>query len=187
MSKPIKRKFEDDEIITKVVSSATIASAGIANGRNIPVVIVESDNKNKINDLLKAHESVKNGNCASQFGFIEGYQYAMLILDFSLPIEITIVLLFDVIKQGITVDQILYSKCMYLMTGDEKTKFSLNMDKPRILLEITTEGFQPHWNKIYKKKYSKYLKKKYSVTKKDSEKLFDKIRKEHETLKKIRM
>lgn len=187
MNKTRKFKAKKSDILTNVVATATIASTGIANGRNIPVIIVKSDIDNKIDELIKIHQFVKNGCCESLWAVTNGYEYAMLILSFSSPIEQRIILFFDIIKQGLSVDQILYTKCMYLMTGDEDTRLSLNIDKPRLFLEVTCEGVSANWDTIYRKKYTKYLKNKYNINQKEAETIFNKIRDENNIIKTIRM
>lgn len=185
MFKNKKNKTED--IRTEVVASAAIANVGVANGRNIPVVIVEDDVDAKISNLIATHEAVVNGSCSSQWGMTEGNEYAILILSFSTPVEEKVILFFDVIKYGILVNQILYSKCMYLMTGDKETKFSQNLTSPRILLEVPCDDFEKEWKKIYKKEYVKHLKKEYKLPKKVAEEVFDEIHDQMDIIKKLRM
>lgn len=187
MPKFKKFKNRKDDILTRVVATATIACEGVANGRNIPVTIVESDVDGIINDLIITHKSVKNGNCESQWGVTEGYEYVILSLSFSSPIEQKIILFFDVIKYGIIVNQILYAKCLFLMTGDSKTKFSEHMGDPRILLEVPCDDFQEDWNKIHRKKYTDYLRRKYRISKKEALKIFNDMQNELQVIKTLRI
>lgn len=188
MSKPKKLKIiKDDALRTQVVATSTIACEGVANGRNIPVAIVEPDNDGIITDLIITHKSVNNGNCESQWGMTKGYEYAILALSFSSPVEQKIILLFDVIKYGSIVNQILYAKCLYLMTGDSETKLLEHISEPRILLELPCDDFQEDWNKIYRKKKTDYLRKKYGISKKEALKFFDNLQNELEIVKTLRM
>jgi hypothetical protein len=187
MFKAKKVKSKKDDIRTEVVASAAIANVGVANGRNIPVVIVEDDLDGKISNLITTHEAVANGSCSSQWGMTEGNEYAILVLSFITPVEQKLILFFDVIKYGIIVNQILYSKCMYLMTGDRETKFSQHLSSPRILLEVPCDDFEKEWKKIYKKEYVKYLQKEYKLSKKVAEKVFDEMHDQMDTVKKLRM
>ena len=187
MSKPKKMKSEENDILTRVVATAAIACEGVANGRNIPVAIVEPDIDGKINDLIITHKSVKNGNCECQWGTTEGYEYAILSLSFSSPIEQKIILFFDVIKYGIIVDQILYAKCLFLMTGNSETKFSEHIGEPRILLEVPCDDFQEDWNKIYRKKYVEHLREEYKMSKKEALAIFDDVNNEMQKIKTLRI
>ena len=47
-----KWKPDSDDIILPVVASASIASVGVANGRNIAVVFVPSDPEQKIDHII---------------------------------------------------------------------------------------------------------------------------------------
>lgn len=187
MSKARKVKSQKDDISTEVVASAAIANVGVANGRNIPVVIVESDSDKKIEKLITTHQAVSNGSCTSQWGITVGNEYVILVLTFSTPVEQKLFLFFDVIKYGIIVNQILYSKCMYLMTGNKDTKFSEHLNEPRILLEIPCDDFEGEWKKIYKKEFSKFLQKKHKLAKREADEIFDKIHDKMDTIKTLRM
>lgn len=62
MLKARRVKSQKGDILTEIVASATIANAGVANGRNIPVIIVESDVDGKIDDLIDIHKAVEKEN-----------------------------------------------------------------------------------------------------------------------------
>lgn len=187
MSKPKKVKGQEGDILTRVVSTASIASQGVANGRNIPVVFVEADLEGKIEDIIIAHKLIKNGSCTSQWGVTEDNEYAVLFLDFGAPVEQKVILFFDIVKQGFIVDQILYAKCLYLMTGEKGTRLSQHLDDPRVLIEVLGVGFEDDWDKAYKKRYAEHLRRKHHFSKKESLKIFDEIRNEMQKIQTLRM
>lgn len=82
-----KYKTKDEDVIVKVVSTATIASQGVANGRNVPVVIVEPDTDGYINKMISIHETVNSGFFNSQWAVSRDNSNVMLFLSFSSPIE----------------------------------------------------------------------------------------------------
>ena len=53
MWKPESAKADD--IIATVVNTATLSVVGVANGRTVPVVILQPDDENKIDAVITAH------------------------------------------------------------------------------------------------------------------------------------
>lgn len=192
MKKRVRIKPNSSDLILRVVASSTIACSGIADGRNIPVVFVESDERNKIDSILTMHEIVKEGNCESTWGIADDKKNAILILDFKDPIEQKVILLFDIIKFGIVVSQIIYAQCLCLMVGNESSKLSLCFDDKNIFIEVPIDTFETNsfvtvWNATFRKTYAKHLKKKYNLTMKVALEKFDKMKEEFEIIKTIRM
>ena len=187
MKNPIKVKSNMEDLELNVMASATIASAHIANGRNIPVVFVEADEIGKMENIINVHETIKEGSCESLWGITKDKKNAVLIIDFKEPVEQRVILIFDIIKFGIVVNQILYAQCLLLMIGGENSKISLCLDSKRIFVEVPVDEFKPIWEKIFRKKYAKYLKKKHNLSRKASYEIFDKMIEEFEIVKTIRM
>lgn len=177
----------DDTIITQVVSGAHITSSGFANGRTIPVIFVESDSENKIKELIHIHKGIQNGNCNSQWGMPLKRDRPFLQLSFTSPQKLNLMIYFDVVKFGLLVDQILYSKCMYLAIGEPNCSLSENLDQEKILLEIPDTGFGSEWEVLYPKMFCKHMKKKYRTSKKDALSHFEKMRSQFEEVKKLRL
>lgn len=182
-----KYKSSPDEIRLLVAASSAIASVDVANGRNIPVVFVPSDDNNKINDIISLHENIKEGNCITSWGITPDKKFAVLYLDFQDPVKQKVILFFDIVRFGIVVEQIMYSQCMFLTIGDEASKLSLCMGQKRILIDIYCDEFKDAWSDIFRTEYAKHLREKYNFSKKEALECFDKILKEWDILKKMRM
>lgn len=176
-----------NEIRTNIVASSVVATSGVANGRNIPVVVVEDKSNNKIEEIIATHEFVPDGHCNSQWGRgLANNKEIVLKLEFDNPIIRTVIIYFDIIKFGIVVDQILHSQCMYLMTGNKDTKLVDDFNKNRILIEIPVYEFKDEWKSIYKNRFVKYLRKKKNLSKKEAQKIFDSMQQETSILKSFR-
>lgn len=182
-----KYKSTPNEIRLLVTASSAIASVGVANGRNIPVVFVPSDDDKKIDNIVSLHENIKEGTCFTSWGITADKKFAVLHLDFQVPVKQKVILFFDIIKFGIVVEQIMHSQCMFLTIGDEASKLSLCMGNKRILIDVCCDEFKDEWSDIFREEYAKHLKKKYKFSKKDALECFDKILKEWDILKKFRM
>ena len=182
-----KYKASPNEIRLLVAASSAISTVGVANGRNIPVVFVPSDEDKKIDNIISFHKNVKEGNCISSWGLTSDKKYVILYLDFQDPIKQKVILFFEIIKFGIVAEQIMYSQCLYLTIGDETSKLSSCMNQERLLIDVYCEDFKTIWNDIFKKEYSKHLKKEYKISKKQSRDMFEQIIKEWDILKKLRI
>ena len=170
-----------------VVACSTLTSIGIANGKTIPVIFAENDNENKIKSSILLHQNVKHGMCSTQWGITNDNKYALLFLEFSLPTENRIVLLFDIIKHGYIIAHILRMQCMYLMVGTKSSKLSEHLNSPKVLIEVKNEDFLPEWNAIFKKEYTKYLKKNHKLSNKDASEIFERITQEISIIEEVRL
>ena len=182
-----KYKAESDEIRLLVAASSTISTVGVANGRNIPVIFVPSDENKKIDSIISFHKNISEGNCISNWGLTSNNQFVILCLDFQDPIKQKVILFFDIIKFGIVVEQVMHSQCLFLTIGDETSRLSLCMEQERLLVDVYCDDFKPIWNETFKKKYSQHLRKKYNVSKKQSIEMFEKILSEWDIIKKLRI
>lgn len=181
------RAAKEDDILTTVVNTGALSAYGVANGRTVPVVILQTDREKKIDAAINAHIGISNGNCDSQWGRTCDGNKILLRLEFTVPVAITLIIPFDIISNGATIDQIIHTQCLYLMTGDPGMKLSQNLHKERILLEIPSREFVDEWRRLYKKKYCKHLKKTYHISSSAAEEVFEKIQSEFSCVKKLRM
>lgn len=187
MKKWNNARIGKEELALPVIASGAIAGAGVLNGRLVPVVFVGSDPQDKVKDLIEVHRAVQMGNCHSQWGFLKGKNKAILKLEFSDPVKEVCILIFDVITQGVVVDQILHARCFYLMTGDETSRISQQLGDPRILVEVVIDSFIPEWEKVYQPKYVQHLKQKYKISTTKALEIFEKMRNEFKPIKTMRL
>lgn len=180
------KSVKADDVIATVVNTAALSVAGVANGRTIPVIILQPDEENKIDAVINAHSGISEGNCVSQWGCTNDRNTILLHLEFTEPIAVKIIIPFEIIRNGATIDQIIHTQCLYLMTGNPEMKLSQNLRKERILLEVPSREFTDEWRKLYKKKYCKHLRKTHHISAKAAEEVFNKLQDEFSWIKKMR-
>lgn len=176
-----------DDIIATVVNTAALSAVGVANGRTVPVVILQSDEEKKIDAVINAHSGISGGNCKSQWGCTYDRNTILLHLEFTEPVVVKIIIPLDIIQNGATIDQIIHTQCLYLMTGNPEMKLAQNLCKERILLEVPSREFADEWRKLYKKKYCKHLRKTHHISSKAAKDVFDKLQDEFSFIKKLRI
>lgn len=140
----------------RIVWDAAIAAGVIGDGRLIPLVILDTSDRPDVAELIRVHQHLTPGDAACQWGQLEGSKGKMaLLLTFSRPAETILILEFDIVRQGVLVDQILIAKALYVQSGKEGDRFVTTMDAPKILVEVPHTGFEKEWDRIFERRISK--------------------------------
>lgn len=141
-----------------IVGDAAIASAQIADGRLIPLVIIDTSERPELNELIRIHEHLPPGDVKIQWGIRAGTTGRVaLILSFVRPIETVAILEFDIVKQGILVDQILVAQIFYLQSGLPGDRYVTNPMAPKIFVEVSDTGFRDNWDRLFHKHVAKEM------------------------------
>lgn len=144
---PIKHAWEAQP--ARIINDAAVATVGVGDGRLIPLVIIDSAGRPDIEELVRVHEYLPPGDVKVQWGDLKGAPDGIaLILRFTRPAEVLLVLEFDIVRQGVVVDQILSSRALYLQPGREGDRLSNTLDAKRILIEVPETGFSKTWDGI---------------------------------------
>lgn len=141
-----------------IAADAAISTVIFGEGRLIPLLILNTSNRPDIEDMIKAQVHLPPGDVESQWGrLLEMESTVSLILKFTRPSEVFVLLCFNVSKQGILIETILKSKALYLQAGRPGDRFITTIDTPRMLIEVPDMDFQKEWNKIWPKEIAKTL------------------------------
>ncbi|WPZ34751.1 hypothetical protein T8K17_01130 [Thalassobaculum sp. OXR-137] len=155
----IKRKCDKEVEPLTIVSDAGVVSSGIAEGRLISHLIVDTTNRADIEELIRLHEHVPPGDVDVQWGQVSEYpDSVVLILWFKRPIQVAALLKFDILEQGIIVEQILISNLFCLQAGRPGDRIKSTLGAPSIYIEVHDTGFRPVWDKKFFKYISKEMK-----------------------------
>jgi hypothetical protein len=130
-----------------------VSTRGLSGGRLIPLVILDTSDRPDIEEYIRIHQTAeKPGDVNTQWGQIEGHEgTAALFLSFIRPAEMTMILEFNVVKQGILVEQALIGKGLYIQAGREGDRLIKDPDRQKVLIEIGDTGFRPIWDKVFHK------------------------------------
>jgi hypothetical protein len=142
-----------------IVGDAAIAAAPIADGRLIPLLIIDTSDRDDLNELIRIHEHLPPGDVDFQWGVPPGStDRVALVLSFKKPIETVAILEFDIVAQGILVEQILTAMVLYLQSGRPGDRLKTTPGASRIFVEVSDTGFRKHWDKIFLKRLTKEMK-----------------------------
>lgn len=144
--------------IVRIVGDAAIATARMVEGRLVPLLILDTAAHPQLAEFIRIQSQFPPGDVVTQWGQLEGQDSAVVLrLEFTRPIQTSATIKFDVVTQGILVDQILTARCAYLQSGREGDRFVTPPDAARIFLEIPDTGFGPMWHRIFRRHISMHM------------------------------
>ena len=147
---PIKAKGEIS--LAPIVGDAAVAEGHIAEGRLIPLVIIDAEVRPDIAELIRAHQHTPPGDVTCRWGQLQGSKDRVaLFLHFTKPIQLSAALEFEIVRQGILVEQMLVAKCLYLQPGKPGDRISTSWKVPRILIEVPDTGFREAWDYLFER------------------------------------
>ncbi len=141
--------FDDtvERIPLKIVSDALVATGKLADGRLLPVLLVDCSARTDVEDLIKVHAHITSGDVKTQWGKSSKTSKTIkLILSFEKPSKCKVVLEFDILKQGGVVDQIMRSEALILQCAKEGERFIGTLDREKIIVEVPSKQAWPLWN-----------------------------------------
>jgi hypothetical protein len=141
----------------RIVADAALSTIGLHGGRMLPVLLLDTSARPDIADYIRVHESLGPGDVKVQWGQVEGHEGTVaLFLNCIRPMELFIVLEFDIVRQGILVEQTLTGGGMYLTRAEgEDDRLMKNIDRPKVIVEVGDTGFRKVWDKLFRKHLAK--------------------------------
>ena len=143
--------------VALVLGDGAIATAAIGEGRLITVLILDKSSHKEIYELAVLQARAFPGDVVSQWGASRDNKTIALVLDFKRPILFKIAILFDVVKQGLLVDNILRAQAVYLQAGEAGDRISTTFEHPKVLVEVPNAGFPVNWEKLWTKALAKEI------------------------------
>jgi hypothetical protein len=137
----------------RIVADAAITTRGVHGGRLLPLVLLDASERPEIAELIRVHRTLGPGDHTVQWGQIEGHEGTVaLFLNFIRPMELFMALEFEVVRQGILVEQTLIGQGIYLACADgEDDRWVRNPERPSIIVEVGDTGFRNEWDELFRK------------------------------------
>lgn len=170
-----------------IISDAAIATPKIGDGKLIPVLLLDTKDRQNLEKMVIAHKFLPPGDVKVWWGRAPKStdDKVTLFLEFYRPAELTILIDFDILRQGVLIDLMLASKSFYLQPSRQGERFSTTLDNPRIIVEIPDTGFADIWNKMRRKAVIKDLKRK-GLTRREAKVAADRLIEEWRKFSKLR-
>lgn len=143
-----------------IIGDGAIANTDVADGRLIPVLVTDCDNRRDIVDLVLTHRDTPPGDVVVRWVrkvFNEKVIY--LFLSFERPMEVSFQFTFDIQEQGGLVDMIVRARAFYLQPKDFGMRASEGLNRPKILIEVPSSTKLPGWDETYRRSITKRYRK----------------------------
>ena len=148
------------EYCLDLVGDGAIANAKTADGRLIPVLILDTRIKKDLEHLVKVHGQSEVGDVTSVWGFKRfNNDFASLVLKFKNPLELNIAISFDISRHFALIEGIMISRALYIQPGAPGDRIKHNINAPKLLVEIPARTTFDKWDDLFKKTMIKRLKK----------------------------
>lgn len=152
-SSPTRQKRSiDRRLVLPAIDGPGMSSSGIAGGRMVPVVRVNTQNYPAIDELVRLHEHFPDGDVSSFWGTARGdNRRVILSLKFHRPSKTEFAISFSVPDQHVLIDLAIQSKAIYIEPLIAGKKGVENLDNPRIFIQVPASSFEDVWYPIYEK------------------------------------
>lgn len=142
-----------EAVPVRIVGDGAISTAGVGDGRMLPVLILDATDRPDIAEYIRLHRHGGPGDVKVQWGQLPAlHDTVVLMLTVLRPAQMKMIIAFDLRRNhGFLVEQILGMNGMYIQAGQAGDRVGATMDHPRIVVEVPDTGFRPTWDKLYYK------------------------------------
>lgn len=148
----------------KILNISLISSKGIADGKMLPVIFLDTTNRKDIENLLKNQEELGSKTGSIETAIAKKTRFnnkvLLLMLMFKEPIECNVIVEFEIEKYGFGLDLIIKNQGCYIQSSIKGDRLSTTMGEPRVLVEVHSQEIRKEWRKIYFESIVKKFKKK---------------------------
>jgi len=157
MNNKIAIKKED---YLNIVGDGAIANSKTADGRLIPVIILDTREKKDLEYLVKMHEQIDTGDVNSVWSVSRfNHEKVYLVLFFKRPMEFKVAISLQTLKHSPIIEGIRTSKAVYIQPGAPGDRVKHDINAPKILVEIPSKTTFEKWDNIFEKAVIKKFKK----------------------------
>lgn len=145
----------------RVVADGAIRAPGQAEGRLVPVVIVDTRERPDVDEYVRVHQhSQGGGDVVTQWGKQRFGKWIWLHIRVVRPVELNIFVRFDPEENAHLINLILRAEAMYLQPGSPGERLRDTINRPMIILGVPDTGFGKDWAAEYIKIITRRFRKK---------------------------
>lgn len=139
-----KVKIEDSHFVP-ILSDGAIAKSDLADGRTIPVLVLDCAKHKELLNLIYLHENTPPGDVTCTWG--ANKKFVFLLMSFFRPSIVEVGVKFDIEKQWGLADGIVQSQGVYLQPSESGNKVVQGLSNPKLLIEVSPKSKLPDWDK----------------------------------------
>ncbi len=167
----------ENENVVNIVNDALVLQYDLCDGKPIPAVVIDTSKNSKIDNMLKIHMNVNEGEMRFSWGMTTDKKNIILLVESISPVELKFSILFEIEKHYVVIDEILRSQMLIIQGGNPDDRFSYSLNSYKIVVEVPLTGFEEKWYEL-RKKYQRKRLKKMGVKNKDINNVMNNIDKE---------
>jgi hypothetical protein len=153
------------EMVVPIVADGAIAGHGFADGRLLPLLILDTSTRRDVAELLRVHEFLPVGDQRFQWARSRDTDDDVaLYLRFIQPMDVELLLRFSVERQAILVEGILSGGGVWLQAGKPGDRLATTMDANRVAIELPDTGFRPEWERFLLKRMTRVMSRRLGVS-----------------------
>lgn len=143
----------------RIVADAALSTRGLHGGRLLPLVLLDTSDRPDVAELIRIHEYHGPGDVQTQWGQIDGHEGTVaLFLTFIRPTELFMILEFDIVKQGILVEQALIGEGICIAKAEANDdRWIKNPDRVQVVVEVGDTGFRETWDRLFTEHLRKHF------------------------------
>lgn len=143
-----------------IVADGAIMTQGVADGKLVPVIILDTSERSDVEEVTTAHEQLLSAGDVKTAWLRQSWRNRSelrLMLHFLQPVECVVIVAFPLAKYAAFVDQIVHNEALYLQPGRPGDRLKNTFHNPKVFVEIDCEQFRPTWNRIFEREAAKEL------------------------------
>jgi len=150
-----------------IVGDAAIIAKKLADGRLLPVLILDTRSRPEVAELIRVHEYLPPGDVRSQWAVSrDSDDLVMLHLSFTHPVEVEVLLVFSIERQAILVEALLRGGGVWLQAGLPGDRLATTPDAHRLLVEVPEMNFRQPWEEALNERMTRVMARRLGVSKK---------------------
>lgn len=135
----------------RIVGDACIANADRADGRMVPLVILDTSDRPEVDEFIRLHQYISVGDTRLSWGQLFSKKNSVILFLRAIrPLEFDATIEFDLARNhGILVEWVLASRALYIQAGREGDRLKHDLERPKVIAEVPDLGFRADWDRIY--------------------------------------
>lgn len=142
-----RRARVDPALAVPVVGDGSLAQPEVADGRFVPVLILDTSRRPDVAEMIRVHGHVEGpGDVRCQWATMKPPDGVALHLTFERPVDLEMYVPFSVEPQAVLVEGILRAGAVWIQAGESGDVPSRTLGVPRLLVEVPETGFRSYWD-----------------------------------------
>lgn len=132
-----------------LVADGALSIPKVADGRIIPVLILETSEREDVDEYVRIHQAAPPGDVSTQWGRKRFGSKRFLIVRSLRPVEISMIIELDAERNAQLINFILRAEAFYLQPGRPGDRLSDQVSKAKVLIGVPDTGFAAKWRREY--------------------------------------